>query len=124
MLFRSLGKITKWNDPRIAALNPGVKLPATDLLVVHRSDGSGTSYIFTDYLSKVNATWKSKVGKATAVKWPLGLGGKGNDGSTAMNGGLQLQLELHTRIALTARFGVVKAHGDRETDALVGFSIY
>ncbi|MEO8030941.1 MAG: phosphate ABC transporter substrate-binding protein PstS [Gemmatimonadota bacterium] len=77
-----LGRITKWNDKRIAALNPGVDLPSMDLIVVHRSDGSGTSYIFTDYLSKVSATWKSQVGKATSVNWPIGLGGKGNEGIT------------------------------------------
>jgi phosphate transport system substrate-binding protein len=77
-----LGQIKKWNDPRIAALNPGVKLPDTDIIVVHRSDGSGTSFIFTDYLSKVSPTWKEKVGSATSVEWPTGLGGKGNEGVT------------------------------------------
>jgi len=77
-----LGKITKWNDTRLAALNPGVALPAADLIVVHRSDGSGTSYIFTDYLSKISNEWKDKVGKATSVNWPVGLGGKGNEGVT------------------------------------------
>lgn len=77
-----LGRITRWNDPRIAALNPGVSLPGTDIIVVHRSDGSGTSYIFTDYLSKISAEWKSRVGSATSVEWPTGLGGKGNEGVT------------------------------------------
>ncbi|MFN0179940.1 MAG: phosphate ABC transporter substrate-binding protein PstS [Gemmatimonadales bacterium] len=77
-----LGKVTKWNDSRIAALNPGVKLPAADLLVVHRSDGSGTTYVFVDFLSKVSAEWRSKVGTNTAVNWPTGLGGKGNEGVT------------------------------------------
>jgi phosphate transport system substrate-binding protein len=77
-----LGRITKWNDSRLAALNPGVRLPNADLIVVHRSDGSGTSYIFTDYLSKVSPEWKDKVGKATSVNWPVGLGGKGNEGVT------------------------------------------
>ena len=77
-----LGRITKWNDPRLATLNPGVRLPAGDILVVHRSDGSGTSYIFTDFLSKVSPTWKSRVGSATSVQWPVGLGGKGNEGVT------------------------------------------
>ena len=77
-----LGKIRKWNDPRIAALNPGVNLPGDDLLVVHRSDGSGTTFIFTDYLSKVSPEWKQKVGAATSVSWPTGLGGKGNEGVT------------------------------------------
>ena len=77
-----LGNIKKWNDPRIAALNPGVKLPDQDIIVVHRSDGSGTSFIFTDYLSKISPSWKSKVGSATSVQWPTGLGGKGNEGVT------------------------------------------
>ena len=75
-----LGKITKWNDPAIAGPNPGVKLPAEDIVVVHRSDGSGTTYIWTDYLSKVSPEWKSKVGTNTSVNWPVGLGGKGNEG--------------------------------------------
>lgn len=77
-----LGQITKWNDPRLVTLNPGVKLPNMDLIVVHRSDGSGTSYIFTDYLSKVSKEWKDRVGKGTAVNWPVGLGGQGNAGVT------------------------------------------
>jgi phosphate transport system substrate-binding protein len=76
------GKITKWNDQALAALNPGVKLPDSDIIVVHRSDGSGTSYIFTDFLSKVSPDWKQNVGKATSVNWPTGLGGKGNEGVT------------------------------------------
>jgi phosphate transport system substrate-binding protein len=75
-----LGTITKWNDPAIAALNPDVKLPDVDVVVVHRSDGSGTSFIFTDYLSHVSPDWKSKVGKGVSVSWPVGLGGKGNAG--------------------------------------------
>jgi phosphate transport system substrate-binding protein len=77
-----LGKISRWNDPRLAALNPGVKFPELDIIVVHRSDGSGTSFIFTDYLSKISPEWKSKVGNATSVEWPTGLGGKGNEGVT------------------------------------------
>jgi phosphate transport system substrate-binding protein len=77
-----LGKITKWNDPAISAQNSGVDLPAQDIVVVHRSDGSGTSYIFTDYLSSVSSEWKEKVGKNTSVNWPVGLGGKGNAGVT------------------------------------------
>ncbi|HET9477788.1 MAG TPA: phosphate ABC transporter substrate-binding protein PstS, partial [Pyrinomonadaceae bacterium] len=77
-----LGKITKWNDSRIAADNPGVTLPANDITVVHRSDGSGTSAVFTDYLSKVSAEWKEKVGSGTSPRWPIGLGGKGNEGVT------------------------------------------
>ena len=78
-----LGKITHWNDPAIAALNPGVKLPATEVTVVYRADGSGTSFLFTDYLSKVNPEFKTKVGAGTALKWPTGVGGKGNDGVAA-----------------------------------------
>jgi phosphate transport system substrate-binding protein len=77
-----LGKVTKWNDPAIAGANKGVNLPAADILVVHRSDGSGTTYIWTDYLSKVSDEWKSKVGKGTSVNWPTGIGGKGNEGVT------------------------------------------
>jgi phosphate transport system substrate-binding protein len=77
-----LGKITKWNDPRMAALNPGVQLPNADILVVHRSDGSGTTYVFVDYLSKISPEWKSKVGAAPSVNWPIGLGGKGHEGVT------------------------------------------
>jgi phosphate transport system substrate-binding protein len=75
-----LGKIGKWNDARIAKANPGVNLPDQSITVVHRSDGSGTSYIFTDYLSKVSPEWKDKVGRSTSVKWPVGIGGKGNEG--------------------------------------------
>jgi len=77
-----LGKITKWNDPAIVATNKGVSLPASDIVVVHRSDGSGTTYIWTDYLSKVSDEWKDKVGKGASVNWPVGLGGKGNEGVT------------------------------------------
>jgi phosphate transport system substrate-binding protein len=80
-----LGTITKWNDPEIAKANPGVNLPNTDIVVVHRSDGSGTSYIWTDFLAKVSDEWKNKVGKAaTSVNWPVGLGGKGNEGVTGL----------------------------------------
>ena len=75
-----LGKVTKWNDPAITAANPGIKLPGEDIVVVHRSDGSGTTYIWTDYLSKISPEWQQKVGKATSVNWPVGLGGKGNEG--------------------------------------------
>ena len=78
-----LGKITKWNDAAIAALNPGVKLPAEDITVVHRADGSGTSFLFTDFLSKSNPDFKAKIGAGTAVKWVVGVGGKGNDGVAA-----------------------------------------
>lgn len=75
-----LGKITKWNDPAISGANPGAKLPGDDIVVVHRSDGSGTTYVWVDYLSKVSEEWKTKVGKNTSVNWPVGLGGKGNEG--------------------------------------------
>jgi phosphate transport system substrate-binding protein len=75
-----LGKITKWNDPELMKANPGVKLPATDIIVVHRSDGSGTTYVWVDYLSKVSKEWETKVGRGTSVNWPVGLGGKGNEG--------------------------------------------
>ena len=75
-----LGKVSKWNDPKIAALNAGTNLPNEDIVVVHRSDGSGTTFIFTDYLSKVSPEWKQKVGNNTSVNWPAGLGGKGNEG--------------------------------------------
>lgn len=78
-----LGKIAKWNAPEIAALNPGMKLPAEEITVVHRADGSGTSFLFTDYLSKVSPDFKSTVGAGTAVKWPVGVGGKGNEGVAA-----------------------------------------
>lgn len=79
-----LGKITKWDDPAIAKLNPGIKLPSTAIAVVHRSDGSGTTFIFTNYLSKVSPDWKSQVGEGTSVQWPTGLGGKGNEGVSAI----------------------------------------
>jgi phosphate transport system substrate-binding protein len=75
-----LGKITKWNDPELVKANPGVSLPAKDIVVVHRSDGSGTTYIWTDYLSKVSKEWETKAGRGTSVNWPVGLGGKGNEG--------------------------------------------
>jgi phosphate transport system substrate-binding protein len=78
-----LGKIKKWNDPAVVALNPNLKLPADDITIVRRSDGSGTTFLFTDYLSKVSETWKKDVGAATAVKWPEGVGGKGNEGVAA-----------------------------------------
>ncbi len=77
-----LGKITKWNDPRLAALNPGVDLPDLDMLVVHRADGSGTTFIWTDYLSTVSPAWASAVGRGKSVDWPTGVGGKGNEGVT------------------------------------------
>ena len=75
-----LGEVKKWNDPKVAALNPGVTLPDQEIVVVHRSDGSGTTYIWTDYLSKISSEWKTKVGTNTSVNWPTGIGGKGNEG--------------------------------------------
>src|SRR5690606_34685745 len=80
-----MGSISKWNDPKIAALNPGKKLPDQTITVVHRSDGSGTTFIFTDYLTEVSPAWKNKVGKGAAVKWPAAtsVGGKGNEGVAA-----------------------------------------
>jgi phosphate transport system substrate-binding protein len=83
-----LGKIKKWTDPAIKALNPGVNLPDAAIAPVRRADGSGTTFIFTNYLSKVNAEWKSKVGEGTAVNWPTGTGGKGNEGVAAFVGRL------------------------------------
>ena len=79
-----LGKITKWNDPELKKANPKVELPDQDIVVVHRSDGSGTTYVWVDYLSKVSAEWKTKVGKGTSVNWPVGLGGKGNEGVSGL----------------------------------------
>ncbi len=79
-----LGTITKWNDPEIANANKGVSLPGADIVVVHRSDGSGTTYIWTDFLAKVSEDWKTKVGKGTSPNWPVGLGGKGNEGVTGL----------------------------------------
>ncbi len=79
-----LGTVTKWNDAAIAGPNKGVNLPSSEIVVVHRSDGSGTTYIWTDYLSKVSEEWKSKVGKGTSVNWPVGLGGKGNEGVSGL----------------------------------------
>ena len=81
-----LGNVTKWNDPAIAKLNPGLKLPDLDIAVVERSDGSGTTFNFANYLSKVSPEWKDKVGEGTAVQWPTGVGGKGNEGVSAMTG--------------------------------------
>jgi phosphate transport system substrate-binding protein len=79
-----MGKVTKWNDPAIAGANQGVKLPDQDIVVVHRSDGSGTTFVWTDYLSKVSSEWETKVGRNTSVNWPVGLGGKGNEGVSGL----------------------------------------
>jgi phosphate transport system substrate-binding protein len=79
-----LGKVVTWSDPELVALNPGTVLPNDPIMVVHRSDGSGTTYIFADYLSKVSAEWNNQIGKGTSLKWPVGLGGKGNEGVTGV----------------------------------------
>jgi phosphate transport system substrate-binding protein len=115
-----LGKITKWNDKAIAALNPEVKLPDSDIIVVHRSDGSGTSYIFSDYLSKVSPEWKGKVGKATSVNWPVGLGGKGNEGVTQQvkqTEGSLGYVELIYALSNDLSFGEVKNASGKFVDA-------
>ena len=106
-----LGKIKKWNDPVLAQANPNLKLPAKDIILVHRSDGSGTTFAFTDYLSKVSDTWKSQVGSATSVKWPSGLGGKGSDGlagTVAQNDGALGYVELAYAIQNKLAYGSVQ----------------
>jgi len=106
-----LGEITSWNDKAIAAANPGVKLPGTAIVVVHRSDGSGTTFVFTDYLSKISPEWKSRVGSNTSVSWPVGLGAKGNEGVAGMirqmEGGLGY-VELIYALQNKIPFGSVK----------------
>ena len=106
-----LGKITKWNDKAIAGANPGVSLPDKDIIVVHRSDGSGTTYIFTDYLSKVSKDWQGGPNKGTSVKWPVGLGGKGNEGVAGlvrqMDGAIGY-VELIYALQNNINFGSVK----------------
>src|SRR5437764_11587827 len=104
-----LGKITRWNDPAIRAANPGVNLPGDDITVVHRSDGSGTSYIFCDFLAKVSPEWKQKVGVATSVNWPAGVGAKGNEGVSGLVkqtpgaiGYVELVYALQNKIAYAA----------------------
>lgn len=108
-IFR--GKITSWSDPAIAKANPGVKLPGDQIIVIHRSDGSGTTYIWTDYLSKVSPEWQSQAGKGTSVKWPVGLGGKGNEGVAGMirqmHGSIGY-IELIYAIENKIPYGVVK----------------
>jgi phosphate transport system substrate-binding protein len=109
-----LGKITTWNDPAIAKANPGVSLPNQSIIVVHRSDGSGTTYIFTDYLSKVSSEWQNGPGKGTSVKWPVGLGGKGNEGVAGMirqmQGGIGY-IELIYAVQNKIDYGSVKNAG-------------
>jgi phosphate transport system substrate-binding protein len=106
-----LGKITTWNDKAIASVNPGVKLPNDPIVVIHRSDGSGTTFIFTDYLSKVSSEWQSQVGKNTSVKWPVGLGGKGNEGVAGMIRQMQGSIgyiELIYAVQNKIPYGIVK----------------
>lgn len=109
-----LGKITTWNDPAIAKANPGVSLPNQTIIVVHRSDGSGTTYIFTDYLAKVSSEWANGPGKGTSVKWPVGLGGKGNEGVAGMirqmQGGIGY-IELIYAVQNKIDYGLVKNAG-------------
>ena len=106
-----LGKVTTWNDPAIAKANPGVNLPSQPIIVIHRSDGSGTTYIFTDYLSKVSSEWQNGPGKGTSVKWPVGLGGKGNEGVAGlirqMQGGIGY-IELIYAVQNKIDYGSVK----------------
>ncbi len=106
-----LGKITNWADPNIAKVNPGVRFPNKEIIVVHRSDGSGTTYIFTDYLSKVSPEWNSQVGRNTSVKWPVGLGGKGNEGVAGqirqMDGSIGY-VELIYAVQNNISYGLVK----------------
>ncbi len=106
-----LGKITTWNDKAIASANPGVKLPSDPIVVIHRSDGSGTTFIFTDYLSKVSSDWQSQAGKNTSVKWPVGLGGKGNEGVAGMIRQMQGAIgyiELIYAVQNKIPYGIVK----------------
>src|SRR3954469_9197604 len=129
-----LGKITKWNDPAIAKVNPGTKLPATDIAVAHRSDGSGTTFIFLDYLSKVSPDFKTKVGANASVNWPVGVGGKGNDGVAGLVsqtpgaiGYVELIYALQNHISFgalqTAAGEFVKASPEAVTKAAAGASI-
>lgn len=106
-----LGKITSWDDPALAKDNPGVKLPSQPIIVIHRSDGSGTTYIWTDYLSKISSEWQGQVGKGTSVKWPVGLGGKGNEGVAGMvrqMPGAIGYIELIYAVQNKITYGVVK----------------
>lgn len=129
-----LGKIKKWNAPAIAKLNPGVKLPATDIAVAHRSDGSGTTYIWVDYLSKVSPEFKEKVGVNASVNWPVGIGGKGNDGvagavsqTPGAIGYVELIFALKNNISYgsvqNAAGGIVKASPESVTKAAAGVSM-
>lgn len=106
-----LGKINNWSDPAIAKVNPGVRFPNLGIVVVHRADGSGTTYVFTDYLSKVSPEWNSKVGKNTSVNWPVGLGGKGNEGVAGLvrqTEGALGYVELIYAVQNNITYGVVR----------------
>ena len=106
-----LGKVTKWNDARLASINPGVTLPAADIIVVHRAEGSGTSFAFTDYLSKVSPEWQQKVGKGPSVNWPVGLGGRGSEGVSAtvsQTPGAMGYVELAYATTNKIQFGTVR----------------
>src|SRR5213593_901594 len=106
-----LGKVTKWNDARLSSINPGVTLPNQDIIVVHRADGSGTSFVWTDYLSKVSPEWQQKVGKGPSVNWPVGLGGRGNEGVAAtvqQTPGAVGYIELGYAVANKVPFGTLR----------------
>jgi phosphate transport system substrate-binding protein len=119
-----LGKVTRWNDAEIAALNPGVNFPNTRIVTTHRSEGSGTTYIFADYLSKVSPEWARQVGKGTSLKWPVGLGGKGSEGVTGLveqTPGAIGYVELTYALANNISFAAIKNHdGDWITPSLAG----
>ena len=118
-----LGKITKWNDKTMTSANPGVNLPDRDIIVVHRSDGSGTTYIWTDYLSKISSEWQSQVGRGTSVKWPIGLGGKGNEGVAGSIRQLQGSIgyvELIYAVQNNINYGSVEERGGEFRESVAG----
>lgn len=118
-----LGKVVKWSDPEITQLNPGVMLPDDPIVTCHRSDGSGTTYIFADYLSKVSPEWAKKVGKGTSLKWPVGLGGKGNEGVTGLvqqTPGALGYVELIYALKNNIPFATVRNHDGNWVDASLG----
>ncbi|MEI8259542.1 MAG: phosphate ABC transporter substrate-binding protein PstS [Deltaproteobacteria bacterium] len=117
-----LGQITTWNDPRIAGANSDLQLPATPIVVVHRSDGSGTTYVFTDYLSKVSPEWLARVGKATSVNWPVGLGGRGNEGvagTVRQTPGAVGYVELTYALQNSMPVGTVRNHDGQFVEASI-----